>query len=277
MTEDIHTSIRLHARGWRIVYHPGTLAYGIAPPTLQAFAVQRLRWAQGTMQILRSRENPLLVPGLTLAQRLNYVASMSTYFDAFQKLIYLLTPAIILLTGVLPLRVGAWDFLAHWLPYLALSMLANVTLGRGQFRYLRVEQYNLLKMFTFIWASTVLVWPRRLRFRVTPKEAGPEVAAQEWRLLAPHAVALGLVLVAMALGVVNLARGLDVAASKRDVLLVTLFWALANAGILASGMAAVLRRLHYRRRYRFPAQLGAAAADRSGLVLLATTEDLSQD
>src|ERR1051326_1298646 len=109
VTEDLHTSLRLHSRGWKTVYHPEPLAYGIAPQTLQAFAVQRLRWAQGTMQILRTRENPIIMPGLSVAQRLNYVASTFTYFDAFQKLIFLLVPTLVLLTGVLPLRVSAAD------------------------------------------------------------------------------------------------------------------------------------------------------------------------
>jgi cellulose synthase (UDP-forming) len=219
----------------------------------------------------------LIVPGLTIPQRLNYVASMFTYFDAFQKLIYLLTPALILLTGMLPLRVNGWDFIEHWLPYIMLSMSANIALGRDQFRYLRVEQYNLLKMFTFIWASTVLIWPRRLRFLVTPKEAGDKVGTEEWRQLVPHIVVLTVIGVAIALGGFNLLREIDVDTSRRDILFMSLFWALANAALLASGMAAVLHRLHQRRRYRFPAHLNAAVSDGSGLILTATTEDLSQD
>jgi cellulose synthase (UDP-forming) len=87
ITEDLQTTLRLHARGWKTAYHSEVLAYGIAAQTLHAFAVQRLRWAQGTMQLLRSRENPLLLPGLSLAQRLSHLASMVTYLEAYQKLI----------------------------------------------------------------------------------------------------------------------------------------------------------------------------------------------
>ncbi len=49
VTEDIHTSVRMHSRGWDSLFLNEVLAYGIAPQTIQAFQLQRLRWAQGTM------------------------------------------------------------------------------------------------------------------------------------------------------------------------------------------------------------------------------------
>ena len=65
ITEDILTTIKLHAAGWRTAYHNEILATGIAPDDLDAFLTQRKRWAQGAMQILRSRYNPLWTKGLT--------------------------------------------------------------------------------------------------------------------------------------------------------------------------------------------------------------------
>ncbi|HEU5423100.1 MAG TPA: glycosyltransferase family 2 protein [Nitrolancea sp.] len=275
ITEDIHTSLRLHSAGWKTIYHNETLAYGIAPQTLHAFALQRLRWAQGTMQILRSRENPLLKPHLTLAQRLNYLASMLTYFDAFQKLIYLVVPALILLSGVLPLTVSGWIYLAHWLPYFALGILANKALGRGSFRYLRVEEYNLLKMFTFIWASSVIVWPRRLGFRVTPKETADGVQAQERRQVAPLALLLGIIAGTVGLALINLLFGLYRIDLAQSIYLVAIVWALVNAGILGGCLYTVLHRVHARKRYRFPAHVPAVVLGADGSLLETTTSDLS--
>ncbi|HET7037008.1 MAG TPA: glycosyltransferase family 2 protein [Thermomicrobiaceae bacterium] len=275
ITEDIHTSLRLHSAGWKTIYHNETLAYGIAPQTLHAFALQRLRWAQGTMQILRSRENPLIKPRLTLAQRLNYLASMLTYFDSFQKLIYLLVPALILVTGVLPLTVSGRDYLVHWLPYFALGILANRAVGRGSFRYLRVEEYNLLKMFTFIWASSVIVWPRRLGFRVTPKETANGVYAQERRQVAPLALLLGLIAAAVALALANVMFGIHRTHMAESIYLVAIFWALVNAGILVGCLYAVLHRVHARKRYRFPAHVPAIVLGADGSLLETTTSDLS--
>src|SRR5581483_430431 len=53
VTEDLHTTIRLHKRGWHTLYHPGTVALGIAPNDYDGFILQRLRWAEGTMQVIR--------------------------------------------------------------------------------------------------------------------------------------------------------------------------------------------------------------------------------
>ena len=276
VTEDIHTSLRLHARGWKTVYHDEALAFGIAPQTLHAFAIQRLRWAQGTMQLLRSRENPLLVAGLSLAQRLNYLASMLTYFDSYQKLVFLVAPPFILLTGILPLDVGGREFAARWSVYFAAGLLANVALGRGRFHYVGTEQYNFLKLFTFLWASTVLVWPRRLRFQVTPKQVAGAVYRQERRHLRPHAVALGLVGLAVAVGAGNLQWQVTASYTRPDLILVTIAWALAGAGLLGLGVVDVLRRRHDRQHYRFPVEVEALVAAPDGAACVARVENLSR-
>ena len=44
-TEDIHTSLRLHARGWRSLYVPEPLAFGLEAESLREFHKQRVRWA----------------------------------------------------------------------------------------------------------------------------------------------------------------------------------------------------------------------------------------
>lgn len=57
VTEDMATAMRLHALGWKSVYHHEILANGLAPEDLKTMLTQRLRWAQGTMQVML-RENP---------------------------------------------------------------------------------------------------------------------------------------------------------------------------------------------------------------------------
>ncbi|HSQ72555.1 MAG TPA: glycosyltransferase, partial [Rubrivivax sp.] len=47
VTEDLHTSLRLHARGWKSVYHAQPLAFGVAPESIEPFIGQRVRWGQG--------------------------------------------------------------------------------------------------------------------------------------------------------------------------------------------------------------------------------------
>jgi cellulose synthase (UDP-forming) len=124
VTEDIHTSLRLHAAGWKSIYHDELLSMGLAPQDFLAFTVQRLRWGQGAMQVLR-RENPFVKRGLTFAQRINYIGSMVTYFEAFQRLVYTLAPSIVLFTAILPIQVSVLPFVSRFIPYFALGILAN--------------------------------------------------------------------------------------------------------------------------------------------------------
>lgn len=266
VTEDLHTSIRLHARGWKTVYHDECLAFGIAPQTPHAFRLQRLRWAQGTMQLLRSRENSILIPGLSLAQRLNYIGSTFTYFESYQKLLYLLTPAFVLLTGVLPLRVSGGTFLLHWAPAILLGALANIALGRGYFQIVQVDRFNVLKMFTFVRASVTLVWPSRVQFRVTPKRAVATVAEQERRLVLPHLVSLAFIAVTVVVSLANLRWALTARYGNASAIAVTLVWAFVNAGLLTLAVTRVLRRHHARQDYRFPLELVATLATRAATV-----------
>src|SRR4029453_14080829 len=59
VTEDMATAMRLHRLGWRSVYHHEILARGLAPEDLRTMLQQRLRWSQGTLQVML-RENPLV-------------------------------------------------------------------------------------------------------------------------------------------------------------------------------------------------------------------------
>lgn len=44
VTEDLHTSLKLHKKGFRSVFHAEPLAFGLAPSGVQAFLKQRIRW-----------------------------------------------------------------------------------------------------------------------------------------------------------------------------------------------------------------------------------------
>ncbi len=276
ITEDIHTSLRMHARGWKSVFHAEPLAFGIAPESYGQFETQRLRWAQGTMQILRSRENPLWIPGLTVAQRLNYLGSMVTYFDAFAKLLFLLIPTVILVTGMLPVDANLSSFLLRWAPYYLLTMAANVALGRGQFHYLYTEEFNFLKMFMFIRASAILATGQRLKFKVTPKQTDHSENAADRRALRMHFGLLAVILVSVVAGGVNVVWGLTAEFSNGQAGAAALFWALCNALLVLIGVKAVLGRVYHRKATRFEVRLrGEVTAQDSGRRVAVVVNDIS--
>ena len=253
VTEDIHTSVRMHSRGWSSYFVNEPLAFGIAPQTIRSYLLQRLRWAQGTMQLYRSADCPLWVPGLTIGQRLSYLASFLAYFESFQKLALLITPTVIILMNVFPMQVNALIFAVHWIPYMAFNVLANQVGGRRFFRYYQTERHNVLKMVVFIQSTLTLLSGKRLSFQVTPKTVDASVYRNERRALRLYFMLLGIILGTVVTGVIKVvmhAPGTDVLAAS-----VATFWAAYNAALVGGGVWEVLRRRHERRHYRFPVSL----------------------
>jgi len=168
ITEDIHTTIRLHRRGWKTVYHNEVLAKGLAASDASQYQLQRNRWGTGAMQVLRI-ENPLFVSGLTVGQRLAYAATLLGWFDAWRTLGFLLLPALVLLTGEIPILADGRTFLLAFGATYALQQLAMYRLGRGAHRPILSIIFELVRMTPNLAATLTLVSRRTPRFAVTPK------------------------------------------------------------------------------------------------------------
>ncbi|HEX8508527.1 MAG TPA: glycosyltransferase family 2 protein, partial [Propionibacteriaceae bacterium] len=208
VTEDMATCMRLHALGWRSAYHHEILAVGLAPDDLRTMMQQRLRWAQGTLQVML-RENPLLQRGLSVPQRLMYFATMWSYLSGFAAVVYLAAPVIYLCFGVLPVHAFGLEFLQHFLPYLLLNQLLFAVVGRGHKTW-RGMQYSLALFPLWIRACVTAaanVWfGRPLGFVVTPKTRQAS-SGFPWRLTLPQVIATAVLLIACVVGVVRLYTG----------------------------------------------------------------------
>ncbi|MDQ0730632.1 glycosyltransferase family 2 protein [Arthrobacter sp. B1I2] len=208
VTEDMATAMRMHAMGWESVYHHEILAYGLAPEDLKTMLTQRLRWAQGTIQVLL-RENPLVQKGLKLGQRLMYFATMWTYLSGFAAVIYFSAPIIYLLLGILPVSSLSWDFFIRFIPFMVVNQLLFAVAGRGIPTW-RGQQYSLALFPTWIKACTTAarnVWfGRPLGFAVTPKAR--QSGGPSWSLIRPQMVVSVLLAVAAVVGLIRLAAGL---------------------------------------------------------------------
>lgn len=264
ITEDFETSLRLHASGWKSVYHAEGLAYGLSTRTAEAFHVQRLRWAQGTMQVWR-RQNPLTMRGLSLAQRIAYFYSVLVYLDGIPRLVFAMAPVVYLVAGVLPIaNVGALSFLLHFAPLFIGAVLLNRVMGRGfSAPFWLLERNTLAKMFTHTLGITGYVTRRRLRFRVTGKAQGG-VSPSNWR---PHALLLAVTVGGLAYGSLAFVQGWvdygDAGAAAVPFLL-NVAWALWTVWITGAVIATTLRSKERRDDYRFPVQPMPAALRANG-------------
>jgi cellulose synthase (UDP-forming) len=240
VTEDMATSMRLHALGWRSVFHHEVLARGLAPQDLAGMLQQRLRWSQGTLQVML-RENPLVQRGLTPGQRLMYLATMWSYLSGFASVVFLATPMAFLFFGIRPVEAFDGELLVRLLPCLVVNQVLSWVVGRGM-RTWRAQQYSLALFPLWIRACLTAVgnvaFGRELGFVVTPKTSDG-VHRPAWRLIRPQLVALGLLVAAAGAGVVRLARGQT---SLADGVWVNLVWVAYD--LLALGI--VVRAARYR-------------------------------
>lgn len=168
ITEDIHTTIRLHRRGWRSVYHNEVLARGLAASDAATYQLQRHRWGTGAMQVLR-HENPLIVGGLSLSQRLSYAATLLGWFDAWRSLGYLIIPLVVLMTGAVPVVADPATFIVAFLATFTLGQLALRVLSRGCHRPILSILFEFVRMTPNMLATLTLITERGATFRVTPK------------------------------------------------------------------------------------------------------------
>lgn len=247
VTEDMATCMRLHALGWNSAYHHENLAFGLAPEDLKTMVTQRLRWAQGTIQVML-RENPLVQKGLTLTltQRLMYWATMWSYLAGFAAIAYIAAPVVYLVLGILPVEAYSWDFFLRLIPFLVVNQILFLVVARGTPTW-RGQQYSLALFPVWIKACTTafrnVYMNRPLGFAVTPKTKQSQDALP-WHIVRPQLIAMALLVVASVIGIVQLYRG---AVSVLGVG-VNLFWVVFDLVILSVVITAV--------RYRGPDEEG---------------------
>ncbi|HEU5472445.1 MAG TPA: glycosyltransferase family 2 protein [Actinophytocola sp.] len=208
VTEDMTTAMRLHALGWRSVYHHEILAHGLAPESLATMLGQRLRWAQGTMQVLL-KENPLTKPGLSPGQRIMYFATMWSYLCGFAAIVYIACPVLYLLFTVRPVQSFSGGFMARLIPYLLCTQAMFLAVGYG-IKTWRGQQYSLalfpLWIRACVTATGNVFFGRKLGFVVTPK-VREERREFPWRLIWPQLTAIVALAGAAIVGLVRLAFG----------------------------------------------------------------------
>jgi cellulose synthase (UDP-forming) len=177
VTEDVHTSLRLHAAGWHSVFHPEVVATGLAALDSAGYYAQRLRWAHGAVQLM-VRENLTGRSGLTARQRQSYIFHVVSNLEGWRYLFVYVLPLAILITGVLPLRTAAAAFGLAFAPYCIASFLATTEFARGHGRVFESTVYNLTRIPTSIRATFGGGRTDRV-FAVTPKTRGAQRGTHE--------------------------------------------------------------------------------------------------
>ena len=227
ITEDMNTAMRLHGAGWKSIYHNELLAEGLAPDDLSSTLKQRLRWAQGTIQVL-VRENPLTKPGLTFWQRLHYFKTMYSYFSGFATFVFIACPIIYFFTGIVPVTTYGADFALHFFPAFIINRLTfmTATWGISAREVWRSEQYAIALFPLLIQAVWSVFTNRPIKFQVTPKQRQSGVYLQ---LIMPQLIIFALTI----LGILwSIYRYLTGTLDYPLVYLLNSAWAVYNLSLL---------------------------------------------
>lgn len=118
LAEDMNTSMKLHARGWKSVYVPLVLNRGLVPSSLSAYYKQQLKWSRGVFELLVTtyREN---FWRFNWRQKLHYGLLPWHYFAGIVFGINFLIPILVLFFGLIPMRIDLGYFLLLGSPFWA--------------------------------------------------------------------------------------------------------------------------------------------------------------
>jgi cellulose synthase (UDP-forming) len=192
ITEDMLLSLLLLRNGYITRYLCEPLAFGLAPEGIQAFFIQRSRWARGALQILYLAAGPL-GKGLTFMQRLLF---LPTHWLT-QSLTFFLSsvvPIVFLWTGVLPMvNVTIEGFLFYLVP-MVLAVVGGICLyAPKEYFPLAVQVLGTFQSFKILPSLLLtLVKPSGLKFKVTPKGKAARGAGYDRRVFWTASTLMGL-------------------------------------------------------------------------------------
>lgn len=245
ITEDASTSVKMHQRGWRSAYVSVPMVAGLQPETFAGFVVQRLRWAMGMVQIL-VKQNPLLVRGLSGAQRLSYLSVVAFWLFPLARTVFFIAPLLSVFFNLTVYPVGVEYFLAYTVPYLVAVLLSfERTFGRVR-AILTSEVYETLQSFYILPAIvSTMLRPNAPTFKVTPKgeKLDHEFVSE---LRRPFYVFYAIVTLGLLWGCARLVLEPEI----RQTLWLSVGWIGFNFVLLSAAMGTILERPQRRARPR---------------------------
>ncbi len=168
ITEDLATSLHMHAAGWKSVYVPRILARGLAPEDLGSYCQQQFRWARGSLEVLL-KHNPLLLRGLTWQQRIQYLASVTYYLNGVVVLVDAALPLFYFYGGYIPIRSATMAIALIFVPYIYTTLYMLQLMSSFAFSFNAIA-FSIGSWQVYLWAFIVTVLRIPSTFKVTAKE-----------------------------------------------------------------------------------------------------------
>ncbi len=248
ITEDAETSLKLHAKGYNSVYINRPMVCGLQPETFNDYVTQRIRWAQGMIQIF-IMHNPLTIKGLSWPQRIAYFNSCVFWFFGMPRMVYFLAPALFLMFGLKVYHATMIPIMAYAIPHLLSTFfIMDFLYGRSR-KPLFSEIYETVQALFLIPAVlSVIIHPRKPTFKITPK--GQTNLSESLNPLAIPFIAIIFINVFALSEAVYKWINFPI---YRDVIAVTGAWCLYNSFLVIISMGAFWERKQVRYYHRISA------------------------
>lgn len=247
ITEDAETAMDLHSLGYHSAYLNKPMVAGLQPETFTGFISQRVRWAQGMMQIFLLK-NPWTRPNLTFAKRLAYTSSAGFWFFPFARAIFIVAPLAYFLFGLNIYYANLQEMVAYALPHLIAAWgLSNFLFGKVRWPFISEIYETMQSLFALPGLLKVFKNPRAPSFIVTPKG---EFLQENFisQLAPPFYWLIGLSII----GFIAAAYRWVNYPIDRDVVVVVAVWALFNFIVLIGALGVLFERKQRRTAPRMP-------------------------
>ncbi len=248
ITEDAETAMELHSRGYDSVYYDKPMIYGLNPETLSGMIVQRIRWAQGMLQIFVLK-NPLFKKGLKWYQKLAYFNASFFWLFGIARTIFLIAPLAYLLFGLHIYDASVKEVLAYPIPhFLASFIIAYFLFSRVRYPLFSEIYESIQGIFLIIPTILTFLKPKDPKFRVTPKG---EHLDRDFvsPFYAPFFILFHLILIGFAFAVYRWFAYPD----ERGTVLITSLWNTFNFSIVTLALYVAYERRQRRQYHRIPA------------------------
>nr|WP_243849528.1 UDP-forming cellulose synthase catalytic subunit [Paraburkholderia rhizosphaerae] len=275
VTEDAHTALKLHRRGYTTAYLAIPQAAGLATENLGGHIGQRIRWARGMTQIFRI-DNPLYGRGLSFGQRLCYLNAMMHFFYGIPRLVFLTAPLAYLFFNAHIIEALAGTIAVYALPHMFHASITNSRMQR-QFRHSFWSEVYESVLASYITAPTLLAMinPKLGKFNVTAKGGRIEEQYFDWSISRPYLILLVLNLLGFVAGGWHIATNWH-SHSEVQTTILNLAWTGYNMLILGASVAAAREQRQVRSTPRVAMRFPASLRFTTGRTLACETVDYAE-
>ena len=248
ITEDFATGILMEKKQFVSLGIGETLASGLSPQDLKSLVQQRIRWARGVIATGR-KMHIFTSPDLTVAQKMNYWASIWYWYAPLKRLIYIMSPIMYATFNFMVFKCTLPQVLLFWLPMFISSNISLRMLSKN-IRSTKWTSIYETVIFPFMLLPVLFesVGISMKKFKVTKKDGVQNEKGRNFIYTVPFLILIVLSLI----GIVRCIMIMLDSGSFGPI--VVLFWLVYNLFLLVMSLFFVDGRIPYRKTERVMVQ-----------------------